>query len=168
MQLDDARRERRARADDHAARLGFEAHHVKRLAGGDLQALPLSDREVDDALMAAQHAARQVDDIARRPGVRPQTLDDIGIAAGRNETDVLAVLLLGDRKTKFARKLAHPRLRKAAKRETQHFELLARRGEQEVALVALTLFGAMERVTTVSAEHIAHVVAGRGNFAAKL
>ena len=99
--------------------------------------------------MLPEHAAGEVDDLARRRRARPQPLDHVGIVAGRHEADVLAVLLVGDRKTELARQLAHARLRQAAEREAQHVELLARGGEQEIALVAVVVMRAIERAAAV-------------------
>ena len=81
MQADRARRERGARSDHDAARTGVEPHDIKRLARGDPQALPLPDGEMDDAVVAAEHLARQVHDVARLGRARPQPLDHVRIAA---------------------------------------------------------------------------------------
>jgi hypothetical protein len=54
----------------------------------------------------------------------------------RHEADILAVRLVGDQQVELARQLAHRRLRQPAQREAQESELLARGGEQEIALVA--------------------------------
>ena len=59
---------------------------------------PLSQLRADcppalDALVAAEHPAVDVDDLARRGGGRVEPGDDVGIFALRHEADVLAVLL---------------------------------------------------------------------------
>ena len=67
---DAARAQRFARADHDAARRGVEPHDIKRRAGRDAEPAPLADGEMDDAVMAAEHAAVEVDDVAgsgRRP-----------------------------------------------------------------------------------------------------
>ena len=71
-------------------------HDIERLAGGDADAAALADRIMQDAVMAAEHAAVEMNDIARQRRIRLQLVDDIGILALRHETDVLAVGLLGD------------------------------------------------------------------------
>ena len=80
---DHAGRQRLARADDHAGRLGLEADDIERLAGGEAEALPLADRVVDDALVAAEHAAVEMDDLAALHGARLEPLDDVAVAALR-------------------------------------------------------------------------------------
>src|SRR4051812_12579751 len=85
-----------ARANDHAARLCLEADDVEWMTSGNAQTAPLSDGEMDDALMAAKHAAVQINDVARFSGAGPQPFDDFGVAAGRHEADILAVVLVGD------------------------------------------------------------------------
>ena len=96
-QRDPARAQRLARADDDPPRRGIEPHHIERLAGGDAEAPPLADGEMDDAVMAAEHAAVEIDDVAGIGRARHQLLDHVGIAALRHEADVLAVVLVGDR-----------------------------------------------------------------------
>ena len=55
-----------------------------------------------------------------------------------------------------------------AERKAQHGELLACRGEQEIALVALFLAGAIERARAVSQAARCHVVAGGQHRGAEL
>src|SRR5450432_2756206 len=94
---------------------------------------------MNDAGMAAQHLAVEIDDLAgfRSTGLKP--FDDVGVMAGRHKADVLAVVLVGDRQAELARQFAGLGLGALAERETQHVELLARGAEQEIALVALFL-----------------------------
>ena len=92
------RAQRLARPDDDAPRRRIEPHHIERIAGGDAEAAPLADGEMDDAVVAAEHPAVEIDDVAGLGRARPQPLDDVGVAAGRHEADVLAVVLVGDRK----------------------------------------------------------------------
>src|SRR5262245_24934194 len=91
---------------------------------------------MDDAVMPAEHPAREIDDVAGLGRAWPQPLDHLSIAAGRHKADVLAVVLVGDRKAEAARELARLSLGAFAQWKTQHIELLARGREQEVALVA--------------------------------
>src|ERR1700733_1335474 len=82
-----------ARADHDTAAGRIQPHHVERRAGGEAQSPPLADGEMDDALVPADNAAIEVDDVAGLDGVRPQAADDVGVASRRHEADVLAVLL---------------------------------------------------------------------------
>ena len=87
---------------------------------------------------------------------------------GRHEADVLAVLLVGDRKAEAARQLARLRLGAIAEREAQQVELRARGGEQEIALVALGLARAIERAAAARQRARGDVMAGRQNLGAEL
>ena len=60
-----ARGQRLARADDDPPAGRIEVDDVERLADGDADAAALADRVVDDAGMAAEDAAVDVDDVAR-------------------------------------------------------------------------------------------------------
>ena len=103
----------------------------------------LSDGEMDDAVVAAEHPPVEVDDLARAAAPGPQPLDHIGIMSARHEADVLAVLFVGDRKTVTPRQLPRFRLGPIAERKTQEIELGRRGGKQKIALVALGFAGAV-------------------------
>src|SRR6185437_11221700 len=98
--------QRLARTDDDAVRRRVEPQHVKRLVGRNAQSLALADGEVRDALMGAEHAAIEVDDVARLHRIRLQPADDVGVAPGRYEANVLAVMLVGNGEAKAPRVLA--------------------------------------------------------------
>src|SRR5207253_855603 len=115
-----------ARTDYNAARWRVEPHHIQRVAGGDAEPAPLPDREMDDPIVTAEHATIEIDDVARLGGTRPQALDHLSVAPGRDKADVLAVVLVGDRKTELSRKLTRLGLAALAKRKAQEVELLAR------------------------------------------
>ena len=100
---DEPGRQRLPGPDDHAGLLGVETDDVERLADGEAQALPLADRVMDDALVAAEHAAVDMDDLAALHGAGLQALDDVAVAALRDEADVLAVGLLRDGQPELAR-----------------------------------------------------------------
>ena len=51
-----------ARADDHARLRRVERDHIERLGRGDAEAAPLADRIMQDAGMAPEHAAVDMDD----------------------------------------------------------------------------------------------------------
>ena len=101
-----------------------------------------------------------VDDVAGLDGVGPQPADDVGIAPGRHETDVLAVLLVGDLEAEAPRQFARLRLGHVAERKAQIVELLARGGEQEIALVAIGVGGANQRARPVAAAARRDIVTG--------
>jgi len=86
--------------------------------------------------MHAQDAAFEIDNVSGFRRARLQPFDDVGIVAGRHEADVLAVVLVGDRQPELARQFARLGLAAFAERKAQDVKLLARRAEQEVALVA--------------------------------
>ena len=167
-QTDAGRRQRLARADDHARRPRIERDDIERLRGGDAEAAALADRVVEDAGVAAEHAAVDMDDVAGLGGARQQPLDHLAVVAGGDEADVLAVGLVGDGEAEFVRERAHLRLRQAAEREAQHRELLARRREEEIALVALGIGGAVERPAALPVVVGDDIVAGRQHVGAEV
>src|ERR1700732_2636180 len=99
---------------------------------------------MDDAVVPAEHAPLDVDDVSGLGGAGPQAFDHLGIASGGNETDVLAVLLVGDREVETAGQIAGLALAALAQRKPQRIELLGRGRKQEIALVALAVAGAVE------------------------
>src|SRR6266581_5878697 len=123
---------------------------------------------MDDAVMPAQHPAVEIDDLARLRGAGPQPLDDVGITAGRDEADVLAVVLVRHRQIEPAGKLADLGFRALAEREAQMLELLARGREQEIALVTLGLARAVERALPVRQPAAGDVMAGGQHARAEL
>ena len=88
---------------------------------------------------------REIDDLAGFRRARLQSLDHLRVITGRHEADVLAVVLIGNRQPELARQFARLGLAALAEREAQQVELLACGAEQEIALVALFLAGAIER-----------------------
>jgi hypothetical protein len=129
--------ERLARADDDAARLCVQPHDIERVAAAEAETAALADRVVDDALMAAENGAGEVDDVAGLRGARAQLLDHRGIAARRHEADVLAVGLVRHGQAELDGERARRRLvGQVAEREAQEIELVARGREQEIALIA--------------------------------
>src|SRR5262245_53580150 len=149
-----------ARPDDDAPRRRIEPHHIERIAGRDAEPAALSDREANDAVVAAEHLAIEIDDVARLGRARPQALDHFGVAAGRHEADILAVVLVRDRKTELASELASLGLAALTERKAQHVELLARGREQEIALVALRIARAIERASAAGERARGDVVPG--------
>src|SRR5262249_53594 len=101
--------------------------------------LALADGEMRNALVAAEHIAIDVDDVARIHRIRPEPRDDICIAPGRHEADVLTVVLVGDREAEAPREIARLLLGHVAERKAQILKLLARGREQEIALVTLSI-----------------------------
>src|SRR5262249_5772288 len=135
--------------------------------GRNAESASLPDGEMDDAVVAAEDAAVEIDDIARLRGARPQPFDHFGVAAGRHEADVLAVVLVGDRKPKTPRKLARFHLAALAEREAENIELVARGGEEEIALVAFGIARTVERATSVGQAARRDVMAGGENLCAE-
>src|SRR6185437_9735887 len=123
-----------------------------------------ADREMNDAGMPAEHLAVEIDDIAGFRRTRLQAFDNVRIVAGRNEADVLAVMLVGNCKTEAARKLSCLRLAAFAKRETQYLELFPGRTKQEITLIALFFACAIERSPAAGQGARSDVVAGRQNI----
>src|SRR3954447_9868668 len=163
-----AGRERGAWADHDLGLARVEADDVKRFADGEPEPAPLPDRVMDDAAVAAEHAAVEVDDVAgaRRPGLQP--LDDLAVMALRYEADVLAVGLVGDAEPELPGEPARLGLAELAEREAQHLELLARRGVEEIALVALRIGGAEQGAAASRQRAARDVVPGREQVGGKL
>src|SRR4051794_3827941 len=92
----------RARADDDAAAGGVEGLDVEGLAVGDAQAAALADRVAGDALVPAERAAVGVDDLARLGRVGAEAGDEVAVVALRDEADVLALGLVGERQAEAA------------------------------------------------------------------
>src|SRR5436309_3209173 len=96
--------------------LSSARHPLSRIMGyprracRNAQALALPDGEIRDALMVADRAAVEIDDVAGLHRIRPQPADDVGVTPGRHETDVLAVLLVGDFEIEAPRHFARLRL----------------------------------------------------------
>ena len=132
------------RADHDLAALRIEADHEQRLRRRHADPSPLPDGVIDDALVAAEHAPIHMHDVARLGGPWAKPLDDVRVASGGHEADVLAIGLLRRGETEVARELARRFLVQIAKRKAQELELLARGGEQEIALVALGVAGPVE------------------------
>src|SRR5579872_3541733 len=141
--------------------------HVERFARGDADAAPLADRIVDDSLMMADDAPVDVDDLAGSRRIRLQSGDHVGIAPGRNEADVLAVMLVGNRKAERTRRLARLCLGHAAQGKAQERELLRRGGKEEIALVAIEIDGTVEGAARTAAGGT-DIVAGRQRVGTEL
>src|SRR3984957_7456749 len=147
---------------------GVEPHHVKRRAGGDAEPAALADGEMDDAVVMAEHAAVEMDDVPGAGGPRPQTLDHFGVMPGRHEANILAVLLVGDRQTEMPRQFARLRLGAVAERKAKQIELRPRRAEQKITLIALGLTRAIKRAAAARQRAGGHVMAGGQHLGAEL
>src|SRR5262249_46279845 len=86
--------QRLTRADHDAPARPLEPQDIERRPGCDAEAAALPDGEIGDAVVLPDHAAVEIDDLAGLHRVRPQPGDDVGVAAGRHEADVLAVVLV--------------------------------------------------------------------------
>ena len=123
---------------------------------------------MNDALMPADDVAVEIDDVAGLDRIRPQPADDVGIAPGRHEADVLAVLLVRDLEAEAPRQFARLRLGHVAERKAQIIELLARGREQEIALVAIGVGGADQRARSVAEPARGDIMSGRQRRGAEL
>ena len=159
--------QRLARTDDDARVLGIEMDHVERLAGRDADAAALADRIAQNAVVAAEHAAVDVDDVAGVGGRRLQLRDDVGILALRHEAYVLAVVLVGHHQPHLGREFAHAQLRQMAEGKAQVVDLLLGGGEQEVALVAVGVRRPVQRPVRPIGPG-ADIVAGRQRVGAEI
>src|SRR5262245_15828767 len=90
-----------------------------------------------DAPVGAELAPLFVDDRAATRQRRLASRDEAGVVAVRNETDLLAVGLVGDEKLEPPRLLPDLRLRQRADGEERTGQLLLREREQEVRLILL-------------------------------
>src|SRR5574340_1249909 len=99
---------------------------------------------MNDTVMAAEDPSAEIDNIPGRGGSRPQPLDHACIMAARDEADVLTVLFIGDRQPEPPGEFTGFHFGPIAEWKTQNIELRARRGKQEIALVAFRLTRAIE------------------------
>src|SRR5262249_32282844 len=128
----------------------------------------LADGEMDDSVVAAKHAAVEIDDFARSGGARTQPFDDVGIAAARHKADILTVLLIGDREPEAARQFTRLELGAVAEREAQQVELGGCRRKQEITLVALAFARAIERASAIRQPPRGDIVTGGQDCRAEL
>jgi hypothetical protein len=133
----------------------------------DADATTLADRIMDDALMVAHDTAIDMDDLAGLGSAGPQPFDHAYIIAVGHKADVLAIGLGRDLKAEAFGERAGFRFRQMAKREAQIIELLLRRREQEIALVALRVGAAMQLGAALPHDPL-HIMAGREAIAAEV
>src|SRR5690242_7838584 len=93
-----------------------------------------------DARVFAQHPAFAVLDLSARTLRRDSLLAEIGVDEARivaigDEADLLAIRLLGHRKTQLARQLAHLRLGHFAQRKLRSRQLLLLQAEKKIGLI---------------------------------
>ncbi len=117
--------------------------------------------------MRAEHAPGDIDDLARLGGAGAQLGDECRVIAGRHEADVLAVGLRRHRQIEAPRQRARLVLGHAAQREAQEGELRARRREEEIALVATLVRGAVQ-LRPAGAVDAAHVMPGGERVGAEI
>ena len=123
---------------------------------------------MNDALVTADDAPIEIDDVARLDRAGLQAADDVGVAPGRHEADVLAVLLVGDLEAEAPRQFARLRLGHVAERKAQIIELLARGREQEIALVAIGIGRTHHRARSVGKPTRSDIMSGRERMRAEL
>src|SRR6185437_13856356 len=90
---------------------------------GKTKTFALADCEMDHAIVAAEHLAVEIDDIAGSRGVGAQLFHYGNITAFGNKTDVLTIRLVGDEKAQFGGDGAHIALFHATQREAQERQL---------------------------------------------
>ena len=151
------------RADDDLIFRGVDAQDVERVVvivvtAADAETFALADGEMDDAVMLAEDAAIDVDDLAGLLGFGANFFDDLRVVAAGDEADVLRVRFVGGEQAKPLGVLARDVLRPAAQRKPQEIQLFLRGGEQEIALVFRVVDGAVEFGSFV-AIHALHIVA---------
>ena len=117
--------------------------------------------------VAAEHPAVDVDNLAGGRRLRRKPFDNVAVAASRHETDVLAIGLVGDGESEAAGVFAHLRLAHFAERKAQQPQLLARRGEEEIALVAVRVDRAVERAFPANGAG-GDIMAGRQRIGAEV
>jgi len=167
-QHDAAHAQRLARTDDNTPLLGIKTHDIERRAGGNAKTAPLTDSEMNNPGMRAKYFPIKIDDVASLRRARLQPFDNVGVVAGRDEADVLAVVLVGNCEPEAARKLTGLGLGPLPKREAQNVKLLARRAEKEIALVAFLIARAVERPAPAGQRTRGNIVTGREHVGAKL
>src|SRR5438094_911412 len=120
-----------------------------------------------DATVAAEHAAVLVDD--RAAAIPGRALrDERRIVVVGDETDFLAVRLLGDRQAAPPRVLAHRVLRPIADGEDRAGELLLGQREQKVRLIPGRIGAAPQAMPSALPVALdARVVAGRDRVGAE-
>ncbi len=137
----------------------------------------LADGVAGDALVAAERAAVGVDDVAGLGRVGAEAGDEVAVVALRDEADVLALGLVGERQAEAAGVGAGLGLGQAAQGKAQESQLLGGGGEEEVALVlggvgGLVQLGAGRPVDTqrvvAGGECLGPQVAGGGQEVAEL
>src|SRR6516162_1082369 len=151
--------ERSTRTDEDAARPGIETQNVERLCRGDPQPLSLTYREMCDAAVMAEHAARRIDNIPGLTGLGSQPLDEPRIRTLRHKANVLAVGLVGDGQAKTPCRCAGLVFGEPAEREAQKIELRARRCKQKITLVSASVPRPVQ-LGSVRPHHPAHVMPG--------
>src|SRR5262245_42425531 len=160
-QHDAAHPQRLTRTDNDTPPLGIKAHNVERCAGGNAETTPLTDRKMNDAGMAAQHFTVKIDDIAGLGRTWLQPFDYVGVVTGWNETDVLAVVLVGNCEPEASRELAGFGLGSLAEREAQNIKLVLGRAEKKIALVAFFVTRAVESPASAWKRTCRNLVTGR-------
>src|SRR4029453_13890267 len=83
-------RQRAARPDHQPPLFRLDPDDVQRLGPApDLDPAPLADGEMDHALMLPEYLSVEIDDLARRGRFGPEPLDQSGVGAVSDKTDVL-------------------------------------------------------------------------------
>src|SRR6187402_3865140 len=116
---------------------GIGGEHVERLLRRDADAAPLSHCEVVVAAMAAERAARAVEQLALALAQPAVAAEKVRLALAGEEAEVLTLRLAGHGEVMPGGDLAHLWLGQLGQREAQLLEHPRRQGGQHVALVLL-------------------------------
>src|ERR1022692_411041 len=137
-------------ADHHLLIRPVNLNHIERRSRRHAQALTLSDGEVVDAAVFADHFPARSYQLTRSVRQSLATLGEVRInkaliVAARDEADLLRVGLLRQRQPPLAGQLANLGLGHAAQRKERAAELLLGEAEEEIGLVLAAVSWALEQ-----------------------
>jgi hypothetical protein len=149
-----------ARAEAHRRRRGVDVHHERRRAEGDAEPFALADGEAMDAGMRADDAPLGVEDGARPRSTLGPLFDEGVVPARGDEAELLAFPFGGAGQPAPQGVAPHLGFGRLTERKLEPLELLFGKRVEEVALVLVAIFGAME-LDPVAVPHRPRVVARR-------
>ena len=115
---------------------------------------------MDNSFMATHDLSTKIDDIYGFGRTGAKFLDDGGIIAAGNKTDILAVRLLRYCEAEALGMPPDLRLADITQWKTQKLELFRCGGKQEIALVPIQIMGTVH-FRSLIADHTAHIMSGR-------
>src|SRR6185436_18855807 len=135
-----------ARSDHHSRLRRVEFEYVHRCAGSQSESLALTDSQPVDTAMAANDLASRVDNFAGAVLIGEPPVDKTGGVAVRNEADLVAVRLVGDREAEPAGDVAHFGLPQMPDGKQRMSELILRQREEKIRLVLVAVGASQEPV----------------------